>query len=654
MKSKTKKKVIIGIVVIGILALILSFSGLKLPFASISGCSGGTTILSISNALVTTSNDLSGKQVIRVTAVANGGGECAKIQFTASDLEEKLKENGQEYEVDNNVYGDLITNSQTETFTISNTGNSIYKAYKNEKKTGTLCTLDNCKIDFPSTFSAFRVFVGYPCWCIYDSIYGKDGRFDSSITKDFDVTFKITNLGETTLSSGQQSGTIGDKAFIKWSGDLFAGSWLESPKGKYDAFFRVADNTWYMANTGFAQEINNRYQYDKRNDYGNTGCLIYDNDNCISKYNSFVDLKSVDKTEDYGSSESLIRSINRNGNKYIIGLASYTTWQTFTIDLDASFVGIHKNVGQPEVKCPTETIDVKSGTSQIVNLEVKDISGNNPSFGLALDGCTSGSGILEQSRINNVGTSFQLIKGYASITTTEKDKPFTCKFRAYDINDPTSKGSCILNLLGHVQTGCVANTEKACSSDGSQLGTCNSDGSTFSWVDCKYGCEAFENTYRCRLQSKEICNNQIDDDGNGLIDCADPQCVDSSYCGEKKCADCDAFVMNQIFGSFWKSKSCQKTILQGNTICFLSWIKFALVIVVFLFVLLFGINTSSSFKDKSTKIIAVISTIILSFVLAYLVFAIFVVGVILSVIFLAVSAVIKLFLPTKYLKMLRR
>lgn len=33
----------------------------------------------------------------------------------------------------------------------------------------------------------------------------------------------------------------------------------------------------------------------------------------------------------------------------------------------------------------------------------------------------------------------------------------------------------------------------------------------------------------------EICNNGVDDNGNGLIDCADPQCTGSQYCGGPVC-----------------------------------------------------------------------------------------------------------------------
>ena len=50
------------------------------------------------------------------------------------------------------------------------------------------------------------------------------------------------------------------------------------------------------------------------------------------------------------------------------------------------------------------------------------------------------------------------------------------------------------------------------------------DGS-FSKVDCGFGCEAFEDSSRCRLQQNEICDDGIDNDGDTLIDLDDPECA---------------------------------------------------------------------------------------------------------------------------------
>ncbi len=43
----------------------------------------------------------------------------------------------------------------------------------------------------------------------------------------------------------------------------------------------------------------------------------------------------------------------------------------------------------------------------------------------------------------------------------------------------------------------------------------------------------------------EICDNGIDDDGNGKIDCADPACKDTMVCRPEKAKSLDLFVMSQ-------------------------------------------------------------------------------------------------------------
>lgn len=44
--------------------------------------------------------------------------------------------------------------------------------------------------------------------------------------------------------------------------------------------------------------------------------------------------------------------------------------------------------------------------------------------------------------------------------------------------------------------------------------------------------------------SKEICNNNIDDTGNGLMDCADPDCTGNLVCREEAKGKLDLFVMS--------------------------------------------------------------------------------------------------------------
>lgn len=565
--NEKKKKVLVAvgiILVILILIAVYKQGGFKTFVSVPTECSGGTTILSIDKALVTTSTDLKGKEVVRVTAVANGGGECLRIGWNSDKIKEELKESGQNYDVDNSVFGDLITKSQTQAFTVNSyIDQKIYKVSQGIKKTGSLCSISNCEIDYDNVIYLYRKYgpVG-DCYCVFRNLYGGGGAFAGGSVKDFDVTFKIEGQGETNLKLGKQSGLIGDKAFIKWSGDLMSGYWLGTPPD-YDSFSTSPYSTWRMARDGFYDDIADRYEEDTKDAYDSKykGCLIgglkrvegyidfpYEMmKSCLEQYNSFVDLKTEDKDFEWWTGEDLVKDFDWNGNKLVVNLATFTTWQIFTIDLDASWVGIHKNTGIPEVKCPAGRQDVISGKQVTSNFQVKDTAGTNPSFGLSLD-CSSGLGSLQQSRINNVGTSFQNVKGYVTLSTTE-DVDFSCEFKAYDLNDPNSEDSCVANYKGKSFTGCVANTEKICSSDAKQIGTCNAQGTDFIWVKCEFGCEPFGGSYRCSSIQKEICDNGIDDDGDGLIDIKDPDC-------NKDCKSCNDWLMNIFRG---KEKECTPT-----------------------------------------------------------------------------------------------
>jgi hypothetical protein len=58
----------------------------------------------------------------------------------------------------------------------------------------------------------------------------------------------------------------------------------------------------------------------------------------------------------------------------------------------------------------------------------------------------------------------------------------------------------------------------------------------------------------------EICDNKIDDDGNGKIDCQDPSCKDSMICRPERVKTLDLFVMSQCpYGA--KAVSAMKEVL---------------------------------------------------------------------------------------------
>lgn len=513
--------IVIAVVIILVLASVVIFVDFPRQ-AVIQNCPGGLTALSISDARITTSNDLNGKQVIRVTAVANGGGECLTINWDNDLLEDAI---GDGTIVENSVFGSLVTKSQTQTYTSSQNSQPVFKVFKSPKQEGFFCSISNCQLTFPGTIDARNLFPT-GCDCVYKDLIGTGGQLDAGLSRDFEVEFSIEGAGQpVTLTASRQSGTIGSRAFIKWNGDLMSNRWLGTPD--YDSFLSDIDGEWRLTEDGFYDDIADRLEEDTEPvGFLGGGCLLASStsqiNSCITQYNAFVDLKTANKDNEFISREDLVEDADWNGRKLEADLATFTTWQVFTIDLDAAFVGIHKNVGQPEVDCPSGRPKVISGSSFESVYEVRDKSGTRPAFSLELECDNPGTGTLETNRISNVRTSFRDIDATISSTTTT-DRDFSCTFTARDLNNPSNKDSCTANYEAVAFTGCTPD-QRVCSTDASQLGICNAEGDAFSFVDCDFGCEAFENTFRCRLQTKEICDNGIDDDGNGLIDGDDPQC----------------------------------------------------------------------------------------------------------------------------------
>lgn len=592
-----------------------------------SGCTGGATILSISEAVITDSSDLGGKEVIRITAVANGGGECAAIIFKENAINDALRDSGENSEATRDILGGLITNGQVEQFTTSERSQPVFKIGLDKKEEGLFCTVSNCEETYPDTIDAFRD-LALGCWCVHKNLVGQGGEFDSTSKKTFDVDFFIDGIGTAKITDEKQSANIGDKAFIKWTGDLFSGTWLTTPN--FDSYQQVGDS-WRLVDDGFYDDVSDRLEKDTDDTgvAGTSGCIVGGTKDlpgfldtrfevtefCANQYNSFVDLKTTNRDDEFVTRESSVNQVGWAGNKFLADLSTFTTWQVFTIDLDAESVGIHKVVGKPDVECPSGETSLVSGSQVTVPLKVRSSVDTNPSFSLGLECFNDGIGSLATNRINNVGTDFQTVNSFITITA-EEETDFFCFFSAVDLNDPDNSDICGFDLTATPFTGCTVGA-KTCSSDGSKVGTCT-DGQNFNFVDCNFGCEAFEGSFRCKLQENEICDNGIDDDGDGLIDKDDPECKE----------------MLGFFARIWKSI---------NDFLFTFKIIFATIIGL-IGGALAGWGTSTALKKSRTKkkaliigIVFIISAIIVG-LLAYFYFW-------LAVFAIIIFAIVKAFVP---------
>ena len=125
-----------------------------------------------------------------------------------------------------------------------------------------------------------------------------------------------------------------------------------------------------------------------------------------------------------------------------------------------------------------------------------------------------------------------------------------------------------------------------------------------------------------------------------------PYCVDNVCLVEPKpetyCKNCDAFAISYILGSVWKEKSCKPKLLQNPTLCFLSFIKLALIPIVFIFSLLFGKQLFSELEaTKKNEALQWVIGIIIAGILAYLTFVLFWVGLITFIIYIIIRIILK-------------
>lgn len=498
---------IILIIVFALIFLLIGLKSFGITPQITEECAGGTGVLSISNAKITTSTDLNGKNVIRVTAIANKAGECLSIDWGASEIKEELKEStGQDYNVNKGIFGELNLVKQEQIFKISKTNRAIIpKISSSNIGTLNLCTQDTCvSRGYTNTFASLRRGgslddPSFACICYYPQNYAEDGRVDEGSQRNTIVDFSITGLGITRLDRNTQSGKISDKAFIKWQYDGLSTNWLGNPNYDGALIYNKAD--WILVDRGSYDIIFDEYdKLDSEDGLSSCGITKYNGnqDKCVDQYNSLVDSKLQNRLLNYiNNNKDLIETAFFNGNQLLTTLSTPITYPVFTIDIDAQAIGIYLVQGKPDVTCPSGTISGNSGQTTNPTFTVKNLANSPAVFGLSLS-CVNafGSitdnrqqfGALEQKNIIGVNTM--------TVTPTEKEKTSVCTFKAYDINS-LEEDSCTYNYKAVAVLGCTPEGSKLCSNNNEKLLTCQKDGS-YSEEKCEFGCESFENTYRCK------------------------------------------------------------------------------------------------------------------------------------------------------------
>lgn len=483
-------------------------------------CSGGQ-VLSLDSARIVDSPEL-GKKVIRAVFSTNPTAECLDINLNPSQIELELKETEGRTDFDavKSVIGDINLIDSKKAYNIiqsRETGGAIKKIRKLTLQPISLdtlsfdfCTINECKsrgTAYSKTIYALKSsFIG-GCNCIFDDEIGIAGEISSS--EQYQWKTQISIGGQTAeLTNTQLSAKIGTIAFIKWSGNLASNDNLGSINR--DTYEPYTSNAWRVVAKGNADYLTAQYEETKRNilsecyntisplfpSLQTTNFICSNGINKASAYNALVDSRTTDGLSAWASSEPLVRSASISNNLLSVNLKSPIVYPTFTLDIDASEIGVFISKGKPSVQCPSTSISFNSGEQKQAVFNVKNIGLGSGSFTYDLN-CDKGYQILQPSPPRNIAAASSLaVTGTLSMTVAEGTETADCKFTATELNT-LEQASCSYSYSAKHIIECIEGT-KSCNQGNSELWTCRADGS-YEQVKCTNGCEAFESSYRCRL-----------------------------------------------------------------------------------------------------------------------------------------------------------
>lgn len=491
------------------------------------------------------SNQLN-KEVFVVTYSSLPSSECLRLKID----EELFEAASQDLEVQGDVLLDIRLDSQDKVFNIREATNpiQIFTRFKIENIDNVfLCSDARCESEGISNPLASLRRGGFPatdCFCIAEQDMGRGGDFTLTEGIEWEATLKVGNLPSRRLGTTEGLSTsIGNIVFAEWSGNLQSNVNFAGLVGQKDAYKPLTTNSWRMIGQGTFNTINSNFDdivtdleqcenSQAQNPTNPPICLTYIVE--ASGFNSNFDAVTQDQTDDWSVDEPIVANGEAEiiSNQLIASLESPIVYPTFRLLIDAEEVGIFQEVGgRPIVNCPSN-FDINSGQTSSEIMTIENPGSSRGTYEFSLD-CDEGSQFLNTQPPRNINSN-QILDVHATFgrTVEEGTERTTCTFTAIEQNlqqlgQPSSR-SCTFNYDSTHVGSCVDDIGEGnsiCEVGDTQLWTCNADGS-FTKTPCTFGCEAVGNDFRCRLEPKETqCSDGIDNDGDGLIDMDDPDCI---------------------------------------------------------------------------------------------------------------------------------
>lgn len=601
-RKKKKQNIVIGIVLAIALILVLSQTGFK-PFAV------GFSTLSLSQININSNDPFVGGQAWFLTVSQNGAGQSATLTDKISDAEKS-----------------------SDVFTLTTNIDEHFVQYpiRNENKKIREVTFTTTKFKWGGTagcnpdywtnyFAAGKVPLISNVWCYKFSTSGIRGSIGSG-----NVNFKstinvqgsggsdsctISNIGSTSCLSNN------GKVHAQWVGSLVSGQAIpNAANDRKVAIFDTSRNGWKI---GSQNTLDNYLSYDSN---GFDNCLNLpsggDRDKCFTNFNLFSRQAMSESNWGMTGGSNAFTSGSQSSGQVKINLPKQIQFPVITMRIRADLIGINIPVGEPRI-IDADSDCFQTGQTGIIQVEVKNVGSGVGNFDVSANCGGQFSQVGNSLRISSLGvqesqTVFLPIQ--ANAVNEIKD---SCTITANDVNNPNNLDTRSVGVCSSPITICSEGEERA---SGQTIQECQNN----KWVVIKT-CASGETI--------EFVGDKL-------------ECVGEGGGNKTKCGSCTDFAKSKLLGQIFPSQKCEKKLLQSTLTCTGSFIKIILIPIVFLFVLIFGMNffrENKFFKIKQKGVAFLVSLVIAS-LLGWLVFALFTVGIIISISVLVIILALKFFL----------
>lgn len=594
---KKQTKIIVGILLVVTILFILGSQGfIKLPFA----IGSGFTTLGISNVQFTSNDPLVGGQAWVLTVSQNGVGQSAYGDYgTIADASGK----------------------SSDPFTISISLDKNYATYNIYSQGVFIKTVEYTSTTYNPFSSSYgcnrdvwhnwikpggttKVF----CYnYVNEGVYGTLGNANINFQSTVSISGKsgadsliISNNGATSGIS--QNGNIQ----ASWFGNFVSGESAPSPSGQgIIAIYDTSTGGW---KTGNQNSYTNWKNYDVS---GLSACLGTSGSSggtCFDNYNNYANtLMSGYQFKTVGGDVATTSGTQSNGIVNL-NLPKQLQFPGITMRIKAGFIGINIPVGKPQI-VSTDSLVFSTGQTGNIAVTVKNVGTADGSFDIFAT-CSEGFSQTGGSLRTTISAG-QTGTVYIPITSNvvSGTKYGSCTVTAKDVNNPNNYDTKSVSVSSSSISIC---TEGQISIIGNKIQECQGN----VWKTIKQ-CASTET-------AKYV---------NGVPDCVVNKLDNKGFFGNLFSKIGDFF---KGIGGFFKG-------IFNFTGDIYSILKSIVILIVFVFSLLFGKDLIGSFKSLRRKQwVAWLISLVIAGALAYFVWKVFFVGLIIFIAFIIIKFAIKL------------